>query len=244
MFYGQLMLQGYLSDPSLSFCAVDDSHDVAPLQVTDFGQGVQIDQLLSKVYLECGGNGEECQHEVYELSALFYLRHCQLTNAVLPFFFITGDEHFYSFIRSCTVKDILGYEPKEDKEYSIGVWKELMKKFNVFHLHKPFDDQMATKLEVADWLEALGPERILVIHSPKAVIDVVLGAIALTSGCRTLETYVKDMEIRGQTKERIKEVAHSLRRLTPKFIEEETVRFKEKEVGKEKKEEEKKEEDP
>ena len=59
MFYGQIMMQEYLSDPSLSFCAVDDTKDKAPLQITDFGQGVQVDQLISKIYLERGGPGEE-----------------------------------------------------------------------------------------------------------------------------------------------------------------------------------------
>lgn len=44
MFYGQIMMQNYLSDPSISFCAIGDAtSDEAPLQVTDFGQGKEID---------------------------------------------------------------------------------------------------------------------------------------------------------------------------------------------------------
>ena len=44
MFYGQLMLQGYVQDPTISFCAFGDTaSDKAPLQVSDFGQGAQID---------------------------------------------------------------------------------------------------------------------------------------------------------------------------------------------------------
>lgn len=38
----------------------------------------------------------------------------------------------------------------------------------------------------------------------------ILGAIALTSGVRTLETYVRDMRDRGQDEERIKEVTFAL----------------------------------
>ena len=38
MFYGQIMMQEYLTDPAISFCAVGDAiHDRAPIQVTDFG---------------------------------------------------------------------------------------------------------------------------------------------------------------------------------------------------------------
>ena len=119
MFYGQIMIQKYLTDPSLSFCAVDDTGDQAPLQVTDFGQGVQIDQLISKIYLEGGGIGPKDYHEAYELSAYFYLRQCQLTNVEIPYFFITGDEHFYSKVRAKIVKDIMGMTMNEKKKSSI-----------------------------------------------------------------------------------------------------------------------------
>ena len=44
MFYGQIMMQGYLKDPSLSVCGIGDaSSDAAPLQVADFGQGIELD---------------------------------------------------------------------------------------------------------------------------------------------------------------------------------------------------------
>jgi len=242
MFYGQIMMQGYLSDPEVSFCAVGDTKDNAPLQIADFGQGVQIDQLISKIYLEGGGNGEESRHEAYELSALFYARHCEFVNPELPFFFITGDEYFYKTIKSATVEKILGYKPKDDKEESIKVWKELTTKFNVFHLHKPYFSKMSIE-ELKPWEEALGAERILEMKTPKACIDVILGAIALVSGCRTMEGYVKDMETRGQDKERIEEVLHSLRHLKPDFLESATVKYKPK-AQEAKKEEEKKEDDP
>ena len=88
----------------------------------------------------------------------------------------------------------------------------------------------------------MGVERILEMKTPKACIDVILGAIALVSGSRTLEGYVKDMETRGQDKTRIQEVLHSLRHLTPAFLESGTLRFKPKEEEKKKAEEEKKEE--
>jgi hypothetical protein len=40
MFYGQIMMQGYLTDPALSVCGVGDANsDNAPLQIGEFGQG-------------------------------------------------------------------------------------------------------------------------------------------------------------------------------------------------------------
>jgi hypothetical protein len=35
-------------------------------------------------------------------------------------------------------------------------------------------------------------------QTPKASIDIILGLIALTSGVRTLSTYINDMRDRGQ----------------------------------------------
>lgn len=48
------------------------------------------------------------------------------------------------------------------------------------------------------------------METAKACVDVILGAIALTSGARTLEGYLKDMENRGQEPERIEEVKNAL----------------------------------
>lgn len=257
MFYGQIMMQGYLKDPSVSFCAIDDTLDRAPLQVTDFGQGVQIDQLISKVYLEKGGSGTESEHEAYELSAFFYLQQCELENVALPYFFITGDEHFYQRINKKVLEKIMGnvpYEPKKEVSFfskvkkffggsnnednenfsSLEIWKELKKKFNVFHLHKPYIRQKLQKGELDDWVQALGEEWILELQTPKAVIDVILGVIALTSGSRTMEEYIKDMETRGQSAERIEEVKYSLRHLTPKFLKDKVIRFEKKTVTEEK----------
>ena len=52
------MMQKYLEEPSVSFCAIGDhKYDKAPLQITEFGEGKEIDQLISKVWLEGGGGG-------------------------------------------------------------------------------------------------------------------------------------------------------------------------------------------
>lgn len=44
----------------------------------------------------------------------------------------------------------------------------------------------------------LGAERVIDIFTPKACIDTILGVIAIVSGARNLETYIKDMQVRGQ----------------------------------------------
>lgn len=58
MFYGQIKMKNYLEDPAISFCAIGDAiHDKAPLQVSQFGQGKEVDEMIAKLWLEGGGGG-------------------------------------------------------------------------------------------------------------------------------------------------------------------------------------------
>jgi len=59
------------------------------LQVTDFGQGKQVDQLISKITTG-GGNGPEEGAEAYELAAYFFLHRLKLPKDHCGFLFITG----------------------------------------------------------------------------------------------------------------------------------------------------------
>jgi hypothetical protein len=95
MLYGQIMMQGYLEDPAISFAAIGDATngDRAPLQVCDFASGTDLDDWLTKIWLEEGGGGTG--RESYELAAFFYARRTELAAGEKGFFFFTGDEGFY-----------------------------------------------------------------------------------------------------------------------------------------------------
>lgn len=123
---------------------------------------------------------------------------------------MTGDEKYYSKIENETVKELLGKEPSDFKVNSDVVWEELKDKYNVFHLHKEYDVPRKETQIIEQWTNILGPERILKVSNAKACVDVILGAIALTSGTRNLEQYLEDMKNRGQEEERIDEVKEAL----------------------------------
>jgi len=101
--------------------------------------------------------------------------------------------------------------------YNEKLSEEIMEKFNVFFLKKPFSPSKYEEGIYKQWVEAIGKERILNIVTPKACIDVMLGAIAVTSGARSMEEYIADMKTRQQTKERIEEVTKALKPYTDKF---------------------------
>jgi len=65
----------------------------------------------------------------------------------------------------------------------------------------------------------------MLMHTPKAVIDVILGVIAITSGSRNLQTYIEDMKTRGQDADRIKEVSDALKLYNSNFNKKNVLRY-------------------
>lgn len=204
MFFGQIMLQGYLKDPAISFAAVGDANcDRAPLQVCDFARGTDLDGWLKKLYLEGGGGGT--MQESYELAAALYAKTSFTAKDAEPIFFFIGDEGFYKRVAAHVAERVLGVDGSIDGDDAM---KKLCEKFEVFLVHKVYggNDDAIT----AQWAEAIGRERILKLDDAKAVVDVMLGAIAIISSARDLDGYVVDMEGRDQTKDRIKKVKAAL----------------------------------
>jgi hypothetical protein len=54
----------------------------------------------------------------------------------------------------------------------------------------PYFEKGADEKNIKQWSSLIGPENVLIFENPKAVIDVMLGAIALSSKTRTLNQYI------------------------------------------------------
>ncbi len=78
-------------------------------------------------------------------------------------------------------------------------------------LYKGYDD----KLIKDQWAGVIPGENILEIDDPKGIVDVMLGAIALTAGS-SLDEYLSDMTGRGQTETRRKDTTNALSGLADK----------------------------
>jgi len=212
MFYGQMNMRGYVTDPAISFAGVGDAYtDRAPLQISEFKTGTHIDEAIEKIWLEGAGGGQT--YESYELCAYFYARKCQIRSATTPVFFFMGDEGFYKNIKGAHIEKFIGDAIGEDIPSEV-LFRELRNKFHVFFIHKPYFDPEVDAKQLAKWREVVGPERILEMREPKAIVDIMLGAIALIGKTRTLNTYLDDLESRGQSPDRIKEVTRVLQPLS------------------------------
>ena len=196
MFWGQIEQKGYLPDPSVSFAAIGDAYcDTAPLQVTQFEKGKKIDEWLDKIWLEGGGGGQTM--ESYDLAALFYVQRCSVPNMEHGFFFFIGDEDYYKEL---------------DGKKTDPIFQELMFKFDTYFIHWPYNSYGGDDSRiVASWKKLMG-ERFLILDEPKAIVDIMLGIIAMRMGVRDMNEYEDDLKNKGQSASRIKKVRETIKK--------------------------------
>lgn len=208
MFYGEIEQKGYLKDFDICVCAVGDaSCDDYPIQIGTPAKGLEIDSWMEKLVLERGGGGQE--KESYELMAHYLLNNTEFEKDAKPIVFFIADEKPYDKVKKNEANEIgLPIEEEYDP------WPELNKKFNnnVFvmlnkYCGNNFKDAITNK-----WKEILPPEHTVRIPEEKAIVDLMLGVIAIQK--EELEIYALDMKNRGQTQGRIQGVTNSLHELS------------------------------
>ncbi len=172
-------LSQYRPDVEISFAAIGDANgDNYPLQVNNFGKGVELEDHIKALCPEGGGGGQFS--ESYELFGYFALKKVEMPNAKSPFLLICGDEKFYSKVEPGQVEHYIGdrlQSPLEGK----AVWEGLMQRFNVFFLHKPYEggDRPEVDREVVEyWAAAIGRQRIIELPGSDRVVDIAMGIIA------------------------------------------------------------------
>jgi hypothetical protein len=214
MIAGQITECGYLVDAQMSLSAIGDIlSDQAPLQVAEFSLIRKLDDWLQRVWLEGNGGGQAA--ESYEYTAYFYARMCDLKDAEVPFFIITGDEGFRETLYGSDLVRHFGGTHKNTE--AADVFEELKRKFkgNVFMIRRRYAGEENDKIQ-AQWEKALGADYVIPLGSDQAIADVTLGLFALMTGSRTLDEYLDDLKTKrdvAQTDERIAEVRESLRRV-------------------------------
>lgn len=168
-------LSQYREDVEVSFVALGDAtSDRFPLQVTDFRRGLPLEETLGALYGEGGGGGGA--RESYELLAYQLLYRCQAPEATRPFLILYGDEGFYPTLEPALAKAMWGDVIDEPLD-SRRLWQGVAEAWNVFHLRKPYGGHQEASIH-AQWAEALGEERIVLLDDVQRAVDVALGIVA------------------------------------------------------------------
>ncbi|MFA6860046.1 MAG: hypothetical protein WCR30_01500 [Clostridia bacterium] len=218
MFFGNIEQKGYLKDFEISVCAVGDANsDSYPLQISNFAKGKEIDSWLEKLVLEGCGGGQRM--ETYELGAYYLLKNAEFRADAEPIVFFIADESPYPYLEKDHVENLIGGTFDKELINTDSVFMALRKKCkgNVFtYLNKYSGREDDIKI-VNDWNKILKSEHLIKIGEEKAIVDLMLGTIALI-GNRTLESYKVDMLDRGQEYARISTVASSLKGLSSTML--------------------------
>lgn len=217
MMYGQIEQKKYLDDFDICFMAVGDAiFDDYPLQVGEFAKGIEIDTYLEKLVLEGGGGTNS--GESYELAA-FYLEHfMDMQEGAEPFIFFIGDEKTLYDV-SITDAANAGIPTRDLKNVPLEsqeVWDMLkdMCNGNVYCILGKYQNRCFRDDITEHWENLLGKDHVIKIEDGKAIVDIILGVIAMVSNSRDMDSYKVDMLERGQTEKRICDVSKSLKNLS------------------------------
>lgn len=203
-------LSQYRPDLEVSFAAIGDAtSDKFPLQVTDFGSGIALEDELKAIYGEGGGGGGS--RESYELFGYFVDKQCSTPRAGTeegerPFLIIYGDEGFYPHVDPKQVQHYLGVGIQE-KVSSAEVWRSLASKWDLYLLRKSYGSAEQDATVVAQWSKVLDPQRIILLPDELRAVDYALGLVARRWG--RFEDFKANMAAR-QEPAKVAALAHSL----------------------------------
>lgn len=178
-------------DLEILFIAHGDARtDNFPIQVSRFGRGQELDQILGSFYMKCGGGGQG--EESQELVAYYLLKQVDTSSAQNVYTFFVTDEAAVNFIDEQYVKKYLGAEYdlefKPTKEV-FNILKNRMKVFTILcETKNSYYDPSSIK---RFWEDHIGKENVLPLDDSRRVVDVMLGTMAKLTG--QMDTFTKNL---------------------------------------------------
>lgn len=178
-----LIRRGYLDHPQILVGAIGDATcDTAPLQVGQFESGVEIDEDLSRLYLEGGGGG--FLTESYELAMYFTAWHtaldCYEKRGKRGYLFIIGDEVPYPQVKRDEVRAVLGDTLQAD----IGMdhlMAELQRRYDTYFVLPNMTSNWRNQDIYRRWVELLG-QNVLRLDDPAGICELIASVVGVCEG--------------------------------------------------------------
>ena len=172
--------------------------DSDPIQVPEFESGPPLEKLVEKIYPEGGGvDGRQSS----PLIAYYFLNHCKMDEAVKPIFFIITDAFCNNKITKTVVKRFIGDNIEEDLDPEDIIHK-LQEIFSIFVILR----QDACH---EYWSGIVGHERVLPLHQPRDIIELIIGTVAKEVG--ELDDFISRASERHKDKpDRVERVMKSI----------------------------------
>jgi hypothetical protein len=192
--------RNYVADPAVLFGAINDATcQAAPLQIGQFESDIQMDEDMSRMWLEGGGGGHVT--ESYELAYYFAARHtaldCVEKRAKKGYLFTIGDEMPYPQVNPAQVRKVFGaaatlVQPVTTAE----MLAEAERKFNVFHILAETSTSRRHPVIGQTWRELLG-DRVLPLADPEVVAELIALVIGISEGVVDEDTGAQHLQQMG-----------------------------------------------
>jgi hypothetical protein len=171
-------LSQYREDLAVCFAAIGDAAvDRWPLQVTPFGTGFDLEQLLGSLYGEGGGGDAP---ESYGLFAQWLNTHVTVPDLdEPPFLIVFGDVTMHEEVPKGQIAEYLGDTVPRDVD-AIGAWQKVAKTWNTWFLRRPTG--RAGDVVDQQWGRAIGEQKILHIQDEQRAVDYAMGLVARAWG--------------------------------------------------------------
>jgi hypothetical protein len=197
---GLLMRRGYLEHPQILIGAIGDATcDSAPLQVGQFESGIEIEEDLSRLYLEGGGGGQVT--ESYELAMYFMARHtsidCREKRGKRGYLFLIGDEAPYPRVKKAEVEALFGDTlqanlPVED------LIEELERTWDVYFVVPKMTAHWNNEKVYRRWVKLLG-QNVLRLEDPAGICELIAFTVGLAEGKVDLDSLPDDLKEAGSS---------------------------------------------
>jgi hypothetical protein len=197
---GLLIRKGYLEHPQILIGAIGDATcDDAPFQVGQFESGIEIEDDLSRLFLEGGGGGHIT--ESYELAMYFMARHtsidCFEKRKKRGYLFILGDEIPYPRVKRQEVERLLGDRLQADLPVE-DLIQELERLYDVYFILPKLTSHWNNETVHRRWVNLLG-QNVLRLEDPAGVCELIALTIGLAEGKAALEGAAGELEKSGST---------------------------------------------
>ncbi len=176
-----LLRREYVNDPAILVGGIGDATcDRAPLQVGQFESGNEIEDDLSRLFLEGGGGGQKT--ESYELALYFLARKtsidCHAKRGRKGYAFLIGDELPYRRVKRREVQHVFGDSLPADIPLQ-EIIAEVRQKYELYfvlpNLTSYYDDPEIMKC----WRTLLG-QYVLRLNDPSGISELIASTIGLS----------------------------------------------------------------
>lgn len=215
---GMLTSKGYVEHPQILFGAVGDSvSDQGSVQIGQFESGIEMDDDLSRMWLE--GNGGGGNHESYQNIFYFFARHtaidCHEKRQKKGYLFVVLDEKPYTEVSKREVERIFG-DTIQANISTEEIVKECQEKYHVFALIPRNTQYNGSPENRQTWEKLLGADHVIPIEDENAICEAVALAVGLTEGKTTLDKAKTELVGEGASARAVNSVIASMDRLATK----------------------------